>query len=89
LGAVAADPELSVVIPAYNEESRLPATLERVQAFLAADTRPYELVLVDDGSRDGTLRVMQQAAAERAEVHVVVLDGGRRRGEHRVVGPLL
>jgi dolichyl-phosphate beta-glucosyltransferase len=45
-------PEVSVVIPAYNEVSRLPRTLERVCSFLSG--RPHEIVVVDDGSTDGT-----------------------------------
>jgi dolichyl-phosphate beta-glucosyltransferase len=45
-------PELSVVIPAYNEALRLPRTLERVGAFLAGSS--HEIVVVDDGSSDDT-----------------------------------
>jgi glycosyltransferase involved in cell wall biosynthesis len=46
-------PKLSVVIPCYNEEQRLPRTIESVERYL--DTRgDYELILVDDGSHDGT-----------------------------------
>ena len=80
---MAADLELSVVIPAYNEENRLPATLERVQEFLAAGTRSYELVLVDDGSSDGTLDVMKAAADGRGDVKVVAL--GANCGKGRAV----
>jgi len=43
---------LSVVIPAYNEAVRLPPTLRRLSAYLAS--RPHEILVVDDGSRDGT-----------------------------------
>jgi dolichyl-phosphate beta-glucosyltransferase len=52
-------PEISVVIPAYNEEARLPRTLERVRAHLAG--RPHEIVVVDDGSRDRTVALAQEA----------------------------
>ena len=83
MGADATVPELSVVIPAYNEESRLPATLDRVQEFLASRGRSYELVLVDDGSSDGTLAVMNAAAEGRGEVRVVAL--GANRGKGRAV----
>jgi len=57
-------PALSVVIPCYNEEQRLPRTIEQVQRFLDARNTPYELILVDDGSADGT-RLIMNAAAER------------------------
>jgi dolichyl-phosphate beta-glucosyltransferase len=48
--------ELSVVIPALNEEQRLPPTLARIGAYLAAhpDWLPAEIIVVDDGSSDGT-----------------------------------
>jgi dolichyl-phosphate beta-glucosyltransferase len=47
--------QLSVVIPAFNEAERLPPTLERVLAYLRGCGRSYEVVLVDDGSRDQTV----------------------------------
>ena len=52
-------PRLSVVIPAYNEAGRLPATLERVVAYLRESGRwlPAEVVVVDDGSSDATAEV--------------------------------
>ena len=49
-------PSLSVVIPAYNEQSRLPGTLERVLAYLEANAQQSEILLVNDGSRDRTGR---------------------------------
>ena len=52
-------PFLSVVIPAYDEEARLPATLERVQAYLAAQDFSSELLVVDDGSQDRTAEVAE------------------------------
>lgn len=77
---MASAPALSVVIPAYNEESRLPATLERVRAYL--ETRPggYELVLVDDGSADGTPELMRSIASSNPEVKVVALPRNRGKG---------
>ncbi|HWX24268.1 MAG TPA: glycosyltransferase, partial [Vicinamibacteria bacterium] len=47
-------PYLSVVIPAFNEARRLPRTLERVALFLRGFQKPYEIVVVDDGSADTT-----------------------------------
>ncbi len=47
-------PLLSVVIPAYNEEKRLPRTLARVQEYLASRSYPSEILVVDDGSSDAT-----------------------------------
>ena len=46
---------LSIVVPAYNEEQRLPATLVRMRAYLDGRDEPYEVLIVDDGSTDNTL----------------------------------
>ncbi len=50
-------PALSVVIPAYNEADRLPRTLARLDAYLRAASADHEIVVVDDGSEDGTAEV--------------------------------
>lgn len=67
------DPELSVVIPAYNEAQRLPPTLERIRRHL--DGTSYELVVVDDGSADDTA-----LRAEAAGARVVRNEGNRGKG---------
>jgi dolichyl-phosphate beta-glucosyltransferase len=53
--------ELSIIIPAYNEELRLGPTLARLHANLAERWERYEIVVVDDGSRDGTCAVVEAA----------------------------
>jgi glycosyltransferase involved in cell wall biosynthesis len=50
-------PYLSIVIPAYNEERRLPGTLARIGAYLAAQPYGSEVIVVDDGSTDATAAV--------------------------------
>jgi glycosyltransferase involved in cell wall biosynthesis len=57
-------PFLSLVIPAHNEERRLPETLRQVREFAAAQTRPLEVLLVDNASRDQTAALARAAAAE-------------------------
>ena len=57
-------PELSVVIPAYNEERRLPETLRRVRAYLQARRFAAEVIVVDDGSADGTAALVESSQAE-------------------------
>jgi len=47
-------PRWSVVIPAFNEAQRLPSFLERVVAYFEGRDEPYEVIVVDDGSTDGT-----------------------------------
>lgn len=56
-------PELSIVIPAYNEAARLPAFLAHVQAWAQGDGREVEIIVVDDGSSDDTANLAQQAGA--------------------------
>jgi dolichyl-phosphate beta-glucosyltransferase len=66
---------ITVVIPAYNEERRLPDTLRGWQAFLSRQPYSAELLVVDDGSRDGTARV-----AEAAGVQVMRLGQNQGKG---------
>jgi glycosyltransferase involved in cell wall biosynthesis len=59
-----ARPFLSLVIPAYNEEARLPETLRQVAEFARSETRPLEVLVVDNNSRDRTVEIARAAAAE-------------------------
>jgi len=77
-------PELSVVIPAYNEERRLPLTLERLRAYLGRGSLSHEIVVVDDGSRDSTAEVARAGGAT-----VVRNDGNRGKGYAARRGMLL
>ncbi len=70
-------PELSVVIPAFNEERRLPRTLRAVSDYLERRGRPYEIVVIDDGSTDRTVAVAQESAA----TCLTVLTNGVNRGK--------
>ncbi|PLC50326.1 glycosyltransferase [Pollutimonas subterranea] len=65
--------ELSVVIPLYNEYEVIPMMYERLTAVLASLAIPYELVLVDDGSRDGTPTTMSRLADADPNVTAVFL----------------
>jgi dolichyl-phosphate beta-glucosyltransferase len=67
--------KLSIVIPAYNEERRLPATLDRIAAYAEHSPIPVgEILVVDDGSGDGTGRL----AGERGGIVRVVSNPGNR-----------
>ena len=65
------EPFLSVVIPAYNESHRLPATLSKVMAYLEARDYSYEVLVVDDGSDDTTCDVVDKLAAEHPHLQLV------------------
>jgi dolichyl-phosphate beta-glucosyltransferase len=67
---------ISIIIPAYNEEKRLPATLQAVQEYLCREPWEFtEIIVVDDGSRDGTRQV-----AYRGEARVLTNPGNRGKG---------
>jgi dolichol-phosphate mannosyltransferase len=66
-------PELSVVMPVYNEEDNLPALYQRLTSALAPLGMDYELIFVDDGSRDSSVALLQQYAAEDQRVTLVEL----------------
>lgn len=53
-------PFLSIVIPAYNEETRLPASLEKISAFLAQQDYTAEVLIVENGSSDRTFAIAQE-----------------------------
>ena len=69
-----------MVIPCYNEELRLPRTIEQIERYLGARGDRYELILVDDGSGDGTRRVMEEAAARNKSIRIVALPVNRGKG---------
>ncbi len=72
-------PDLSIIIPSYNEESRLPATLERIAAYLLTYGREAEVLVVDDGSKDGTAAVAESFRSKIPRLRVV--SNGVNRGK--------
>lgn len=72
------------MIPAYNEEKRLPATLEQVFDFLKKQTYPTEVIIVENGSTDQTLAVAQDYARQHTNLRVIQNDQrGKGRAVHR------
>ena len=71
---VTSRPFISVVIPAYNEERRLPQTLARVHAYFANQTYVAEILVVDDGSSDGTARVVEALALDYPNLRLIKND---------------
>jgi glycosyltransferase involved in cell wall biosynthesis len=72
--------ELSVVIPAYNEELRLPKSLERIRAYLAKRGKSSEVIVVDDGSTDGTVQFVESQIAAWPQLRLVRNPGNRGKG---------
>jgi len=64
-------PFLSIIIPAYNEESRLPRTLERVFQFLDGQEYASEILLVENGSSDRTMEIAQDYARQHSNLIVL------------------
>lgn len=66
-----AAPHISVVLPIFNEEESLPVLLPRITAALTPLNRPYEIVCVDDGSTDGSLAFLKDAARKDPRIRIV------------------
>jgi undecaprenyl-phosphate 4-deoxy-4-formamido-L-arabinose transferase len=75
---------VSVIIPVYNEKDNLPELLARTLAACRALGRPWELILVDDGSRDGSTDLLADAArAHPGEIKSLLLN--RNYGQHNAI----
>jgi undecaprenyl-phosphate 4-deoxy-4-formamido-L-arabinose transferase len=79
-----AAPELSVVIPVYNEEAVLPALFARLYPALDALGRSYEIVFVNDGSRDRSAALLREQFQKRPDVTRVILFNGNF-GQHMAI----
>lgn len=73
-------PKFSVVIPAYNEEARLEPTVREAVTYFRSKGTPAELIIVDDGSRDGTSALVLRLAVEFEEVRLIRLAANRGKG---------
>ena len=74
---------LSVIIPAFNEATRLPATLQALRVYLdgaGEEAEAYEVIVVDDGSRDGTAELAEQVAAGWPALRVLRQPQNRGKG---------
>jgi len=71
---------LSLVIPAYNEALRLPATLARTREYLDSHGEEYEVIAVDDGSSDSTLTLLRDTASNWPQMTVIGLPRNMGKG---------
>jgi dolichyl-phosphate beta-glucosyltransferase len=79
-GSSGATLELSIIIPAYNEEARIIPTLQAIAAFLHASRIPAEVLVVDDGSTDGTAQCVEEMARSFPLLRLVRNGGNRGKG---------
>ena len=81
-GAAHSPAMVSLVIPVYNEERNLTQLMDRIRPVMASMGRPYEVVFVDDGSRDRSLKILE-GFAQSPDVRVVELT--RNYGQHAAI----
>src|SRR5258708_28284020 len=79
-----AAPEISVIIPVYNEEEVLPTLFARLYPALDALGRSYEIVFVNDGSRDRSVALLREQFQKRPEAIRVILFNGNF-GHHMAI----
>ena len=72
--------ELAIVIPAYNEEQRLPKTLSVIAEYFSRRRRFCELIIVDDGSRDNTEKIAREFKFPAGRLRVLVNRRNRGKG---------
>jgi glycosyltransferase involved in cell wall biosynthesis len=78
--SISSPPDVSVIIPAYNEEKRLPPTLARIEEYFRARPLTWEILVVDDGSRDRTAQVVETLQARMPGLRLVSNGGNRGKG---------
>src|SRR6266699_2382280 len=74
---------LSVIVPVYNSESILPRLIERLEPVLVSICHQYEVIFVNDASKDGSWKVIQALAGSRSCVRGI--DLMRNYGQHNAL----
>lgn len=73
--------KVSIAIPIFNEEKNIPSLLSRLSPVMDSLGDPYEIIFVDDGSRDGSIDLLKEAV-EKDPVHLRVIELSRNFGQH-------
>jgi dolichyl-phosphate beta-glucosyltransferase len=73
-------PDISIVIPAYNEARRLPPFLSSLISYCNSSERIYEIIVVDDGSRDKTVKIVESYKSSYPKLYTVRIRRNRGKG---------
>lgn len=79
----AVKPEISIVIPVYNEEESLPTLFSSLYAVMRSTARSFEIVFINDGSKDGSFGILYDLHETHPEVRVIDLNGNF--GQHMAI----
>src|SRR5213593_5069409 len=82
-------PMISFIIPAYNEEHELPATLSAIRAAASGAAQPYEIIVVDDASTDATPKIALRAGAKVIPINRRQIAASRNAGGRAAQGEYL
>lgn len=78
------NPYISIVIPVYNEEETLPIMFSRLLAVMDSYGKPYEVIFVNDGSKDNSQRILKDLFSKRPDV-IRVIEFVRNYGQHPAI----
>jgi glycosyltransferase involved in cell wall biosynthesis len=88
-------PAISVFFPAYNEEKNIKSTVEKALAILPKIAEKYEVIVVNDGSTDNTIKIIQDISEKNTEVRLISLEMNKgygaslKTGFYSSVNPLI
>jgi glycosyltransferase involved in cell wall biosynthesis len=80
---------ISFIVPAYNEETELPATLAAIRAAVSVVDQPFETIVVDDASTDATAEIAEQEGARVVSINRRQIAAARNAGAHAARGEYL
>ena len=78
-------PAISIIVPAYEEQARLGDSIKQILAYIKREKSPAELIVVDDGSRDDTAEIAEDAAAGFPDLPTKVIRYETNRGKGHAV----
>lgn len=71
---------ISIIVPAYNEELRVPASIEKISAYLEGRFEQYEIIVINDGSTDGTAERVRELSARLGNIRLIENESNRGKG---------